>query len=248
VTRYKVEFELATLDSNGLTDKKIAQVIKDKLGDNIPGRSRWALSSDIRLEKVETVADVLLKPVDERWKMILQRGDELAKEYDLTFSTRTSALTSSNGKVLQTQFTFYPNGQDNGVRWVFNVGVRTIKKKGVETDEVFVEGPYEDHGFQFWMERVKKFQKDKTNVIIAGHTYYGVKADEAEKDHDLAGHGGSQFRFKMIGDFKVSDDIELYSDDDNKIVTSRNVWHGGPIPPMFHDLLPDNAVIIQARA
>ena len=84
------------------------------------------------------------------------------------------------------------------------------------------------HTCEYWQERVEKVGS-QTQAIINGIVYHIASEDSTPTR--FRGHGGQKFTIKF---------------DDERIVTTTNLWYNGPIPQNFIDKLPDNAVFIES--
>lgn len=75
-----------------------------------------------------------------------------------------------------------------------------------------------------WSDRAAKI--DDPNRVVVNGCMYTIGADTVGP-----GFGGSEFKIKRFGS--------------EEIISTRNLWHGGPIPAIFKDRIKDNAEFIR---
>lgn len=89
----------------------------------------------------------------------------------------------------------------------------------------------------FWMKRLGKYVAQTTSkkmmLVIDGNVYSDGGATPPNQTKKYNGFGGSLFTIKLK--------------ETGEVWTTNNLWHGGPIPPNFHDKMPNNAEFIKEK-
>jgi hypothetical protein len=109
---------------------------------------------------------------------------------------------------------------DDGSHVVLTVRATATQDGGLEIAEERATHNNEAH----W-EQVIAAGLDPNTVIIGGRVY----SYQPDNPGGLQGFGGHLFRLRR---------------DDGRVVTTRNLWAGMTVPPVFRDRLSDNAVFL----
>lgn len=80
----------------------------------------------------------------------------------------------------------------------------------------------------YWEKRIEADEQFPHQAVVVDNIHY-VVGSEAQPVGASRGHGGRKFRIRFF---------------DGRLVTTTNLWHQGPIPPVFRDRLPNNAEFI----
>lgn len=157
---------------------------------------------------------------DELWKAVLTESDCIEKEHKVNKtwhgSSRSAALTGydSVNAILDV-------GQYDGTHKVYFIQARWwVRGPEVKVTRYFHNA--EDY-WEHYILGDKGVTEDR-RVVIEGVHYSLGKNGAKPGPHN--GHAGRRF------------EIEFF---DGRRVTTHDLWHQGPIPPVFRDRLPDNA-------
>jgi hypothetical protein len=106
----------------------------------------------------------------------------------------------------------------------------------------------------FWENRIRTMPQNALPPLIIDNVYYTVKKDSIRPGQG-DGFGGREFTI-WVNDKKPFDvytaaglrtEFKAYPDHEmcmgHRVLTTRNLWAGGTIPPVFRDRLPNNATL-----
>jgi hypothetical protein len=179
--------------------------------------------------------------------MILDKIDKIGRDGVHVFSGRGTAMTDPNGTVYCIA-KFY-NSADLNTQDVFVISVHQYPSYHKFRGQLHLEvkGPYEDSSDDYWIA-CAEHDKNRRAIITEDWTHRTVSKDV--RDRDLAGHGGAEFRFKVNQEtaerFEAAGlKVDSERADGTRILTTRNVWYQGVIPPKHRHLFKVNAEMVQ---
>lgn len=254
MTRYKVEIEIAVQD-NDTTDAigDFRTQLEELTGQNIPGRSGWAVTKKPEYERVYDVFD-LDRPKDPRWQAILDKVDEIVHDGIYVASMRGAMMSSK------------PSGSHKGSLYCeAHFGFRDPERDAIGEDvylieatehyqrkgqiEVRLHGPWTDSHDEYWTGMVG----NPNAIITPDWTHRTVAKDDPKAvAAGGGGHGGAEFRFELSAEdgerfHKVGLTVIDHDTDDNtkKVLVTHNCGYQGVIPPKHRHLFKVNAEMVQ---
>ena len=164
------------------------------------------------------------------WDAVIARCAELEKAVPCRSTGRSAALIGADGHTVSALLALY---QADGTSLRYQVEARIVPLflRGGGNVSVTSEGPWVNSDDAEWERRIAA--RDAHNVII-GATWYGIRPDLPERDSSHAGFAGALHRIRYLAD--------------GRVIETRNLWHGGTIPPKFRDRLPDDAEFAGRKA
>lgn len=113
--------------------------------------------------------------------------------------------------------TKYVTWNDDGTKTVYDVIV-TVRARTDDNDE-------------FWRAQLA----DRAGAIVINHKHYRVGKNNGRPSYEAGfkGFGGRSFKIRML--------------DNGHVAEVNDLWFQGPIPPKFHELLPDNAEFVDPK-
>jgi hypothetical protein len=265
VTRYKVELEVAMKDGDLQSLEGFKTQLNRFAGDNVPAHSGWASTRQPIITEIDQSLDDAIapwrRPVDPRWKALLDKIDEMVK----------------SGKPLATRSSSRESGRSGAHKGSLHCDVTLYDDRSCETKSLYlleaseadgrdrrypkgtitvrVQGPYEDASDEYWIGMANRDKVDGDAIITEDWVHRTVSKDNRDYDRDLAGHGGAEFRFEFLvpGDhvqFKNKGLRVLLADEednnlDGPVLVTRNCWYQGKIPAKHRHLFRINAKMVK---
>jgi hypothetical protein len=158
------------------------------------------------------------------WKAAIEHSDEIIKaEAPYRSANRSIGFVSCNGLSVALTLDL---GLIDGTSKVFHISAtegagpwHTPGKPQLKVNRWFHND--EDH----WEQQIT--EAGDPAVVIVGHTWYRIGKDVGPLER--RGFAGRRFQIRFH---------------DGREVATNDLWFGGPIPPVFRDRLPDNAVFV----
>jgi len=164
---------------------------------------------------------------EEMWKAILAKCEELQHQPGGRPDMRSAGGVGFQGREMSAVVKV---GHDDGTRSVYHVQAHLQGPHQRDRIKVTVDGPWLDSSDGFWSMQLS----DRKGAVVINHTHYRISPDRPESQRDLAGHGGSLFRIRMLAS--------------GEVIETRNLWYQGVIPPSWRDRLPDDAEFVREAA
>jgi hypothetical protein len=257
VTRYKGEFEVAVKDEGADKElEKFKQHLEGLFGKNVPAQSGWVVTRNPEYTKVEATYDFMApKPPDPAWEMIVEWI--FAQDKMRPMSTRSRKMTDDFGTV----YCFATLYDDRTFETKSKYMISCYKDSYSGQLKLKVDGPFEDASDQYWIEMAEQDKANGNAIITEDWVHRTVHPDKPKSSRDYAGHGGSEFAFRLHSwprsPFCASlrmglqiKEVEFEEDGDNphgvyEVLTTRNCWYQGKIPAKHRHLFKVNAKMVQ---
>jgi hypothetical protein len=188
-------------------------------------------------------------------KAVLDKVAEIDQDGIHKMSSRGAILEGHNSKVCISKFYRDPEYSETDV-----FVISAYRNRSGEII-VRVEGPYDDTNDEYWLS-MAEYDKDRKNVAIITPDWVHRTVSKGELNYEFAGHGGSEFRFKILGsnaDTKAllyrgqGLTVEIEQDPMKLgelhrweyILVTRNCWYQGKIPKKHRHLFAINAEMVK---